>query len=1105
MKVSEQVSIDEWIVRNYDAILKYARENDVPIRTMDLSAKAFNALRINDCVLLSDFVLKTKAEIDDICFDDQNAANEILMYAREWLYENRNEISVLSDNNCICENEEDVPQTDNTLQQFVEKYQYKQQIVEFAKEYDRPIEDLQLSTRAFNALKRGYINMFSEAAELYPDGYSGFRNMGEKTVREINEIIERIFDNKEKPPQIELNSQADTESISICTNLNNKYIEFARQHDVSIDNLNLSVRSYNWLRRSGIDTLSKIIDLYPDGYTGIRNLGSKSIDEIKKCVEKYIADITVRLQNVTVEENDKTEPDVFNIESLSALQLFQHEKIRDKAWEYLNKNDIDITMLNLSNRALSALSRYGLTKLSSLVKIYPSGIISLKNLGTKSAYEIKSVVASQLEKIQPFVKAYCIGDMQALYSDEYIKQTILDLFKYKPFSGLSLGEMKAALPEEIEESRIKKVIGGMLRDNILEYVDFRCYMVYPSIVDILKKEYEQFGNREAEYLIRRYKGETLEAIAKSEGLTRERIRQICSKEVRKIKNRRNINTEFRCYDEDYYSYLISGYVVPKDFLKDYLKISKQTIAYLTDIYSGGSLHLAEAMSDPQIDVSMKYRIRDYLSKDKIEIDGELFDKRRQDIEEFVLEHYCQDELTYGEFAVLYNDVLKKNKITDNSLLFTDDVIRTRSNRLSDSRKCLWKQGERLRYYDIDSGDYAELLETLNLGEYVDIDISTLKFMEDYPEIMKKYDIRDEYELHNLLRKVLGNDAPNDITFSRQPVITFGQSNRMELYKKILDAVSPVTAEEFAEYIHMENGFNKITIMGSPEMKQLSQYYHNGVYSVDFKHLPSEHAKKLDALLKEDFYYIDEILKIYKNNFDDADLECINPRSLKSMGFIVYSGYVVKNHPTAESYFRDILTKDDVFNIEPYRQRYGTITMYTQLVGELRSNYEILMFDNDQYINFRRLAKAGVSKQTIEDFCNEVNSFVAPNTYFTMQSLKDDGFSHELEELGFDDIFYSGILAMSPLFCYHRVYGNMVLYSGGDKKLFSTKTFIQNLLEEYEAVDVDDFIDDVYEKYGIKIPEKYDVTRAVSGTGMYYDNIMNKIYSSKSLYYSDLDD
>ena len=158
-----------------------------------------------------------------------------------------------------------------------------------------------------------------------------------------------------------------------------------------------------------------------------------------------------------------------------------------------------------------------------------------------------------------------------------------------------------------------------------------------------------------------------------------------------------------------------------------------------------------------------------------------------------------------------------------------------------------------------------------------------------------------------------------------------------------------------------------------------------------------------------------------------------------------------------------------------------------------------------YINYRRLSKAGVSKQIIEDFCNEVKSFVPPNTYFTMRSLRDDGFSHELEDLGFDDIFYAGILAVSPFFCFQKVYGNIVLYSGNDNKLFSIKAFIRSLLKEYDAIDIDDFMDDVYEKYGIKIPAKYDVTNAVSGTEMYCDSIMNKIYSNKALYYSDLDD
>lgn len=533
MKISEQVSIDEWIVRNYDAILKYAKEHDVSIHDMGLSAKAFNALRINNSMLLSKFVLKTKAEIADICFDNRNAAEEISMYTREWLYLNRDKIAAFLEQNSVYGNDEIVPPTEDTLQPVAENDSVTQ-LVEFAKEHDRPIETLGLSVRAFNALKRNHVNMLSELVALYPDGYAGFRNIGKKTVEEISDLIGCILRNTYMLPKIDITPQSDIDSQGADVELDSKYTELAKQHDAPIEVLNLSTRAYNGLKRNGIDILSEMVALYPDGYAGIGGLGTKTVDEIKRSVEIYFADVGAQLQNTTVEESGMTAPDVFDIESLSALQLFQHDKTKDKAWEYLYKNDIDIESMNLSNRAAHALSRLGLTKLSALVKIYPSGIITIKNLGTKSAAEVESVVQSKLEKIKPFVKAYCVGDIQALYSDEYIRKNILDLFAYIGFVGLSFKEIRGEFPEDIDDSRIKKMIGELIRDNILEYVDFRCYRVYPSYFEVLERDYEQYGNRETDYILRRYNDETLESIAKSEGLTRERIRQICAKRKRRL-------------------------------------------------------------------------------------------------------------------------------------------------------------------------------------------------------------------------------------------------------------------------------------------------------------------------------------------------------------------------------------------------------------------------------------------------------------------------------------------------------------------------------------------------------------------------------------------
>lgn len=103
------------------------------------------------------------------------------MYTREWLYLNRDKIAAFLDKNSVCGNEEEVPQMEeDTLQQIVEKDAVKQQLIESAKEHDRPIETLGLSVRAFNVLKKNHVNMLSELVALYPDGYAGFRNVGKK-------------------------------------------------------------------------------------------------------------------------------------------------------------------------------------------------------------------------------------------------------------------------------------------------------------------------------------------------------------------------------------------------------------------------------------------------------------------------------------------------------------------------------------------------------------------------------------------------------------------------------------------------------------------------------------------------------------------------------------------------------------------------------------------------------------------------------------------------------------------------------------------------------------------------------------------------------------
>ena len=74
------------------------------------------------------------------------------------------------------------------------------------------------------------------------------------------------------------------------------------------------------------------------------------------------------------------------------------------------------------------------------------------------------------------------------------------------------------------------------------------------------------------------------------------------------------------------------------------------------------------------------------------------------------------------------------------------------DRISKNPNVLWPYKRRMRYYDVDAYDFGIFFRQLKLDRFVDIEISTRKLMLEFPDLMEKYDIRNEYELHNLMKK-----------------------------------------------------------------------------------------------------------------------------------------------------------------------------------------------------------------------------------------------------------------------------------------------------------------------------------------------------------------
>lgn len=1035
----------------------------------------------------------------------------------------------------------------------------KETIIEYIRENDAQIASLDVSGRLKNVLRMNGIVCLSELAALPDESLTAMRFMTEESLNEIRFFMEDYLESNAAAieaaaeaeaaiPEIWPVAPAEAEPAEIgpeedsadagIPQLINELLETddgkrqlgdalkALSIDANIKDLKLSVRSSNCLCRAKRFTVSSTLELYPDGFAGLRNMGRKSEEEVKTALEKYLTIhgdvITEFLLNGTVPphlcedaaetpESDEM-PTIIpeEIESLTLSGILGNALYTALLKESFTANPVPIENMNLSARAYGRLHGKGITDAADLMKIFPDGLQKIPGLGATSVTEINSKLEEVLKKRLAFIAAGPSENNESpkpYYSDDYIRDHVLAAFKNAGFSGLNFTEMRSFCPDEIEDSRVKTAIASLIKDNRLEYVDFRCYRVYPSFFDYLDSEPKDGKEEEKLDIVReKLSGKTLEEIGTKYGVTRERIRQKLEKACRLIRNRNRAAIGTALFSEDFYTGLYENYDTDKEFWLDYVHLSERTYNYLKNLYTAGKSETVNALSDENIPVSLRIKVEAYLNRQKIRLGTDLIDGSRVSAEKYVLSHYCTDELTFEDFCSLYNSVLKNSGILENSRLYLyGEVKQTRLNRLSESHNCLWKHGSRLRYYDVDGGDYSELLETLNLEAYENTEVSTLKFINDFPELMQKYDIRDRYELHNLLRKIISNGDYHDISMKRQPIILFGEFDRE---KAILDAMldlAPVSTEDLLEYLYLEYGYDKETMTGTVKSK-LGVYYDNGagIFRADFKRPSEKRLSKLSEHLPRDFYYTNEIKEIYTELFPDADPQEINVHTVKSLGFKTYSGYAVRNYPSVEEYFRSLLTGDDKIKLKYLSSRYSRIQAFYGELLELRKKREVFVFENNSMlINIRKLEAGGVGREDIDSYCKAVAEIAPDGEFFTVYSLRKQGFESPLDDLGFDESFYAGILNTSGLLSWQQMFGTTVFYKGSIDSI-TRKTFILQLLERFDSISPEELMDICREEYGIVLKDRYLITEAVEDSHFYYDRIMNKIYADKNAYYDEID-
>lgn len=961
-----------------------------------------------------------------------------------------------------------------------------------------PIESAEMSVRSTNALHRAEIHTVGDMLRHNEETLQSIHNLGKKSIAEILDRIEyykQLSAMNESAETIKAADKADAFD-------NREMIaEYLSGNGVSIDALELlPAKAYNHLLMNGYDKLEDVIFLTANELMLIRGMDVISADEIYKACERFIRTMWGDICGFAGKKAEEQRKAQLSVSELLADISYQKDVLA-----YVHINDVAVEDMGLSNRSVNQLRANGYKCMSDIIVLSKNELNNIPHLGTNSVNEIYARIKRYITMHEERIRLYVNGDKDAALSESALREIIITIFDGIGFDGLSVNELisKMAFPVEVSQEMVKKILGELVAEGKLEYVDFRCYRVYERFLDYAQNCV--LDDRTKDIIRRRFEGQTFDEIGNTFGITRERVRQILAKSANKICKAYISETQLTLFDEDYYRYLYENYAFDCKECSEWFGVEPYVWTYL-DLFGAkqGNKSLEDAVKDSaNLDAGMRLRIKNYINKDRIYIDGKWVKKRRGELEPIIAKKFCTDDVTISEFSRLFNSFLEQEGVPfDENLYYTEEIIHYRKNRLADCRFILWKRGEKIRYYDIDGKDYEELLDTLDLGSYKNVELSTLKFFENYPELMEKYDIRDCYELHNLLRKITQGDAAySDVSFSMMPNIRFGTTDRDGDMYSIMAENAPISSSELCKLIHKEYGYDLQMIPNY--LAHLGHYYHNGMFRMDHKQMNAERRTMLSAALTEDFYFFDEIREIYAGLFPDADLGEINSFNLKKMGFAVNSKYVIQHHSSAEDYFADLLNREDIFDVLPFRERYSKLQVYYQIFVEMKKNLDIIEIVPDRFMNFRRLARAGITKEMLTGFCTEVYDFAKDKSFFTIQSLKKEGFDSELFEYGFEDYFYASLLITDDRFSYQKMLSTVIFYKG--KITLMLKDFVSDIIKRERKIDYYELDTLLREYYGCANVDKHDIVFKTRDAGIFYDSELQKFYSNQEEYYREIDE
>lgn len=891
--------------------------------------------------------------------------------------------------------------------------------------------------------------------------------------------------------------------------------------DDTIDKLDLSARAYHCLSRYGILTIGDFFALPNDALLNFRNLGVKTQEEIISLKESILNNTSTEYRLV----------DFSDVEVEQGIPAYDNDLVfTDRDGRY--RCDYLIDKMELPIRAINCFDRNGFVYASDLIGITPEELENFKSLGsTTIPYIMEAYAALVFPECKdlpsdftpnpkkfgalPCELSYMYGAsagswrllLQQLYDNnlvgsedvlidvlyrsqsmmdnlcEYLLRVIESQHDYTTRTWLSIHTPRHLLNTLYIEDALL-----MLENRQQVFIDEddgiqRRYYSIKKYASLLEREDWKFA------LTMRLEGHTLEEIGMKMGLTRERVRQILDKALAKRPR----------VSEDEYLHLFERYKFSAEEFRDIFGFPNYVYSYLDTVaetkYSE-RLYYTDCLLDESIPTELRRKVEAYMYRNYLTLGGLRVALNRDDLLRYYIKNFVKDAMVFDDFNKAYIEWIESLDIETEKFIIASD--RFFMSKLSKSNYVLWSFGKELRYYDFSSKDWDRFFGELNLLRYNNLEISTSLIFNENADLMSEYDVRNHYELHNVLRKVYPPTA--FWKCEHMPIVVIGTASREEQMLDLLIEVAPISYAEICKQYEDRFGVEAATI-GSIYLRSFGEYFHNGLFVIDVPPMPVDHVDYMMKVLDLDYYDIDEVKSIYKQHFPDSNVEEINSYNIKRLGFNTYSRYIIRDtFKTAHDYITTVLMEQDIIDFSQMRPQLARRLLDSQEMYGYKSERTLIQFAPKTYINIRRLEANGITRDTLNEYCQKILRFLPCDTYFTYKSIHKRGFYDELEDIGCDEVFYTSIMATDPNVSSFVTNGVRVMFSG--KAKISLSSFLESIVVPKGKYYLDDLEDLLKYEYGIEYSHGKLIEMAKE-SNLYYNEIMQAVYDSYDTYLEEI--